>query len=444
MINWLTENITLRISDLLLGQSVRPKLKFLEESQWWDKEKLVGYQNVQLKKIIRHAYHNVPYYNELFKKEKLKPSDIQSVNDLYKIPLLSKSDVKENFPHKMVARNLNRKKLILQSTSGSTGRPMKYFNTADGYSSDIAAYLRGWYWMGFRLGDKFVKLSQNDRKGIKRLQDLVTRNKYIFAKDLTEDNFKAYVRQILRFQPRFLRSYPDPLLFLVNYAEACHIKLPSVQAINTTGNNLMPNIREKVERAFGCEIFDSYSCEGGAVFFECPTHECYHSSMEYGITEILDNEGNTSDTGKVVLTNLVNYATPFIRYDTQDVMEKSKEPCSCGRQLFSAKSLHGREGDILVATHGSLLLIYNFMYFFSKIEEVVEFQVHQKSQTDFVFYLVIAGDFSESLKLKVLEYCQKECGESANVYVECVDEIPLLKSGKRRFLVRDKSVRLEF
>ena len=444
MINWFTENITLQISDLLLNQSVRSKCKFLEESQWWDEERLVEYQNKQLRKIVRHAYDAVPYYNELFKKEKLKPTDVQSINDLYKIPILSKSAIKKNFPNIIVAKTLNQKKLKLHSTSGSTGRPLMYYNTSEGYSSDIAAYLRGWYWMGYRLGDKFMKLSQNPRKGIKLLQDLATRNKYLYARNLTEDDFQSIVKQIVKYNPKVLRSYPDPLLFLVNHSETKGIELPSLHAINTTGNNLLLTVREKVEKAFDCKIFDSYSCEGGAIFFECPTHQCYHSSMEYGITEILDNYGNASNVGKVVLTNLTNYATPFIRYDTNDVMEKSIEPCMCGRHLFSVKSIHGRESDILMAPNGNTLIVHKFTAYFEWIEEVVEFQVHQKSKTDFIFYLVVTSDFDDRLKMKIKDYWEQVCGARSNIFVECVKEIPLLKSGKRRFLIRDKSIKIDF
>jgi len=96
---------------------------FLQESQWWSKEKLEEYQIQQLSKLLNHAYKNVPYYRRVFDERGLKPKDIQDFKDLQKLPYLTKEIIQDNLPN-LVARNYPRSKLRYATTGGSTGIPM--------------------------------------------------------------------------------------------------------------------------------------------------------------------------------------------------------------------------------------------------------------------------------------------------------------------------------
>ena len=88
--NFIIRNIFLPMSDLFLGRSVSKHLRFLNRSQWWSSEDIRTFQNTRLRHLIEHAYTNVPYYNEVFKNNNLSPSDIKSVEDLKKLPILTK------------------------------------------------------------------------------------------------------------------------------------------------------------------------------------------------------------------------------------------------------------------------------------------------------------------------------------------------------------------
>jgi phenylacetate-CoA ligase len=160
LINTITENIILPISDIILGQSISKYLKFLMKSQWWSESDFKEYQNEKLRALIKHAYENVPYYTELFKKLKLTPADIKTTDDLYKLPILTKDIVRENVKNgKIIAKNIPKRKMILSSSSGSTGEPLQYYITKDAESFSKACGIRGWYWMGYRLGDKYIKFT---------------------------------------------------------------------------------------------------------------------------------------------------------------------------------------------------------------------------------------------------------------------------------------------
>lgn len=94
--NKLTEKIILPLSDITLGYTVLKHLKFLMESQWWSQSELEEYQNEKLRQLIKHAYNHTQYYNDLFKKLNLKPSDIKTKEDLHKIPIITKDELRTN------------------------------------------------------------------------------------------------------------------------------------------------------------------------------------------------------------------------------------------------------------------------------------------------------------------------------------------------------------
>jgi phenylacetate-CoA ligase len=150
----------------------------------------------------------------------LRPGDIQKLEDLHKIPILNKAVFYKKGIDMFTSTQISKRDRIQSSSSGSTGEPLFYYRTRDAYSMNLAASLRGWYWMGYRLGDKYIKLSQNPRKTpIKRIQDKMTRNLYLATNPLIGTNFEFILKKIERYKPKIIRCYPDPLLFLARYKQ---------------------------------------------------------------------------------------------------------------------------------------------------------------------------------------------------------------------------------
>ena len=132
--NYLSENIILPFADLITRQSVSNHLEFLLKSQYWSREQLDDHQNMRLRLLIRHAYNSVPYYNDLFKKLNLSIDDIQSKSDLYKLPVLTKSIIRQEGIKRFESVNVKEKNKVKESSSGSTGEPLVYLTTKEAYS----------------------------------------------------------------------------------------------------------------------------------------------------------------------------------------------------------------------------------------------------------------------------------------------------------------------
>jgi phenylacetate-CoA ligase len=442
--NFISENIFLPVSDMATGLSVYKHLHFLNKSQSWTHEQIRSYQITRLRQLLLHAFSTVPYYSELFSVLGLQTRDIHKLEDLSKIPILTKAIIQNKGIETFTSKGISKRNRIPSSSSGSTGEPLFYYRTKDAYSMNIAASLRGWYWMGYRLGDRYIKLSQNRRKSsMKRLQDTISRNQYLATNPLVESNFDTILKTIECFEPKIIRCYPDPLLFIARYKKDHPEFSYRPLAITTTGNTLHSETRTEIEAAFGCKIFDSYSCEGNSTVFECPSHTCYHSAEEYGISEVVDENGSpiSSGIGRLISTDLWNFAHPFIRYDTQDLVEISDEACTCGRKHFRITRIIGRDNDVLVANNGRKFIVHNFTGFFQtdmkQLKRAVDqFQVVHLKNCNLLFRLVVNSNYDQGIGEYIINYWRREFG--SDVEIEIVDVIPFANTGKRKFIIIEK------
>lgn len=442
--NYYSEKVSLPVSDAITGKQIGKYLKLLEQSQFWSADKLREFQNARLRELINHAYNNVPFYHDILTSRGLTPDDIKTVSDLDKIPILSKNDIREGIRSRQLLDSTAKlKDLEGNNSSGSTGEPLQFYLDRMASSLRKATAIRCWQWMDFRLGDKILRISQIPRIGfIKKIQDYATRTVYVKANRLNEDEFDHIVRILNRTKPKILRCYPEPLYLLAKHIEKHKDTIHQVAAINTTGSTLLPEYREFIEQVFRCKIFDSFSCEGGAGAFECPTHKLYHASDEYAITEVVNSEGKPSKVGRLVTTDLWNLATPFIRYDTQDVVELSEGECPCGRNLLHINRIYGRSSDILVTPGGQYLTVNNFTGLFQNLPAVDQFQILQEAADKFRILIKVNSCLDQSVHNQVMGIMKSVIKEDLKLKIETVDDIPLTPTGKRRFLIRDASISL--
>lgn len=446
--NFLTEKVVLPVSDLLTGNSVYKCLQFLNRSQYWTREEIDKYQNAKLRALIEHAYTNVPFYKELLLDLRLKPEEIQTKDDLQKIPIITKDDLRKK-KNKHLATNLKEKKLLYRSSSGSTGEPFQFYVSRHSESMQKASAIRAWYWMGYRLGDKYVKVSMNPRSSlIKKMQDKINNSLYLSSTQLTPESFRIIAGMIKRFDPKIIRCYPVPLYVLAKEIESIQGQYDgkSLKAINTTGSTLHHNTRAFIEQTFKTRIFDSYSCEGGAVYSQCAESGFYHPAEEYAISEFITDEFTHSAPDKPVrhiTTDLHNYASPFIRYDTQDYLVLGPEKiCSCGRHFINIDKIKGRDSDILITPSGKYLIVENFVAYFEWIPEVDQIQVVQDKLDEIAINLIVNETFTPEVKLKIYNYWTNYVGSDVNVTIDVVDEIKLTPTGKRRTVIRNPELGL--
>jgi phenylacetate-CoA ligase len=413
-------------------------LSWLNKTQWWKSEELEKLQNKKLRALIKHAYENVPYYHNIFRRLNLRPEDIKTKDDLDKLPILTKKDIRKNLPN-LLAANLPKSRFMERYSSGSTGEPLKYYLDTEAYSYGWAQTFRCWGWAGFEVGDPYIKVSLNPRTNfIKKIQDRVMNCTYIYASaDIDESTFQSYLKIMEGAKPKIIRGYASSMYLFARFMEQQGLTFSSsLNAVMTTGETLFTHWRELIESSFNVDVYDGYGAEGTPMAFECEEHS-YHKCDETAIIEFLRGDQHVSigEMGEIVVTNLDNYAMPLIRYKVGDVGKPAENYCPCGRGLSIIESIEGRDTDIIVTPKGGFLVVHFFTILFEYIEGVTQFQVVQEKIDKLKINIVKNEKFTEKDFNHIVSWIKKHAGEEMNIDIEFADSIPPTKSGKRRFVI---------
>ena len=396
----------------------------LMKSQWLKAIEIERQSLKKMRALLRHCYDTVPYYNRVFKEQNLKPYDIKSIRDLQKLPILTKSIARENF-HLLISSNFSRNNLYLTSTAGSTGEPFKFMNDPSQLAWVNAAVLRSFYWAGYRRFDKIVNFwgfqSEHDLFPTKPWQRQMTVSS--FGADAKK--IKKMLRFMRWFKPKGIRGYPTSLYLLAKYSDDIKLKF----AVSTS-EMLFEHYRKLIEEKFGCEVYDNYSSREFMIASECEEHQGYHIVSENCILEFIrDNEQvSPGETGRILVTDLVRYGMPFVRYDIGDMGKPSSQPCSCGRGLPLIKSIEGRVTDIIFTPSGKFIspsVIVPIMEL-----DIKQFQVIQKSREDLMIKIVKGPTYSDKDTRFILNSLQKPL-QDMRIEIKFVNEILPTKSGKR-------------
>ncbi len=418
--------------------------KFLEKSQWWDYSELKKYQLKQLKKILNHANKNVPYYHKLFKKIGFRPNEIKELNDLEKIPILTKEEILNNL-NELTNQSCQKSNLIPTTTGGSTAAPMKFFIDNRWEACNMSAAYRSWGWAGYNLGDKLAYLwgatqDLNDYSQKEKIKNYLLRTIKLNAFNISEDIFDSYVKKLEEFKPKIINSYASTMDLFARHLLEKNINTIQPKAILTTGDMLYGRYRKTIQHAFNCDVFDYYSGRDTSLqAAECAEHSGYHLSIENAVVEFIEDNEHVSpgETGKIIITDLCNYAVPFIRYEIGDLGVPSDEICSCGRNLPLMKSLKGRMFDNIVTSDGNLLsgIFFHFLIVYYNIQGIKQFQIVQEKINKIIVYIVKNDRGNGDDVNRFIQYIQEKVGDATTVEIVYVSDIKTTKSGKRLHVI---------
>lgn len=423
---FLYEYLFLPLRDLLSGERVLKYFILLKQSSSWSADEIADFQNKKLRELVEFASKNVPYYREWFRTSGVCPSDIRTVADLNLLPVVSKELMREEGLDRFDSESFPLKKTACLSSSGSTGKPFPYKISKEAVSVNTASKLLTWYKAGYRFGDRYMKIANSPRHGkLKRLQDKVNNCIFVSFFSLDDECLKSILDTIEKERPLYIRSYPAPLYLLARYRNSHAGYGFSPKHIFTTGSTLTAAFREEIENAFGCDIIDSYSCEGTPNVYETVSHEGYLVCQEYGVLEVVD--------GQAISTDLWNYAHPFIRYNTHDLLV----PSDIDGERQHITNIIGRQSDSFITANGTTFTVHDFSSYFIDENECIEaYQVVKCKNGEIILKLVANSAFSNEKKREIERYWSERLGRS--VSVQEVPEIPLMKNNKWLTIVEEK------
>ena len=411
-----------------------------EENRSMDEKNSI--QSQRLKRIIQHAWQHTGYYRDKWQSIGFAPEDLQSQDDLTKLPILTKDDIRTH-KARMMAGGIPKEKLIPKKTSGSTGVSLELWLDDDSMQWKRGCTLYFDEWSGWKIGDKIASIwgnptHQGNWRAVVR-NILLERYDYLDTLKMSEKEMLAFYQRQRRRKPTLLFGHAHSLFFFANFLKQKGLEPFRPKGIISTCMVLHDFERMRIEETFGSRVFNRYGCEEvSLIACECEAHEGLHLNLNTLIVEFI-RDGRpvrAGEAGAIVVTDLTNYGMPFIRYKVGDVGIPSENLCSCGRSLPLMESLEGRVADYVVTPEGSLIsgisLTENFAM---QLPEIKQLQIIQEKR-DFMIFKVVRGEaFSMGSEEKIKNLALERFGAQVAFKCEYVEHIPQEANGKYRFCI---------
>jgi phenylacetate-CoA ligase len=369
--------------------------------------------NRSIRQIVCHAYKNVAFYQNAFRKAGINPADIRRTCDLPAVPITSRTDLMAGGPLSYLCLGADPKKLIAKHTTGTTGTPVVvHMNFAEGAFRKISlmdAYSRRAK-LSYPLTIVDVGPEGKDQS-TKIFQRFGPVNVIRLFRSMP---MEQQIEILLGSRPTLIIGRPSTLWQLALALKERKIRPPRPRIIFAFAEMLFRHVRLLLEEVFDCRVADYYNCEEvGNLAWECPQHsDRMHLNTATGWLEVVDPDGNPvpdGREGRLIVTNLYNHTMPFIRYAMGDRgMLLEQEKCSCGFNGPVMRLLEGRNENFIVLPDGKEItprLMYDVINSalphdrpgWQMINHIRTFQIIQEADDLIIVKTVPGPDYTEDI-----------------------------------------------
>ena len=429
---------------LMLGSGTYYKFrKYIRKSDYYSQEQLKALQFKHLKEIVAHSWRNIPGYKKLWEKGNFHPDQLKSLEDIKRIPFVTKEMLRDNLEEFSYNRLSGIHKI---TTGGSTGIPFAFYQQRRNGIIELAFMHELWsrfypeinYHIDATIlrGKKISKPAEYDP-----LNGLI-----LSSFDLTPENVKQYVTAIEKYKTPILRAYPSSLHVFTSLVKSLGLKINHQFKVIMLGSETLYDFQKnQIKEVFNAPIVNWYGHgEKTVLAGYCEHNDRYHAFPLYGVTEIIDsndNEVHQGEIGEIVGTSFWNYATPFIRYRSKDYAKKGAASCShCGRNHLIIEEIQGREHEFIVDKNKKLIALTGVSIICGTFNELLQFRFVQNEIGKFKFkYIKKQGvDFVNTLGIQNALF--EKIGDNFEIEFEEVNNINRTASGKLMYLEQNLDI----
>lgn len=395
----------------------------VSKSQWFSENDIKDYQLTCLKKIIRYVYKEIPYYRTLFKQLKITPRDIRELDDLAKIPVLTRKEAIKHYDQLVNPDLIN----FTHYSGATSGQRLKWVSSRPWAELFTATLWRGFSWAGLDPSLKVVSLYS-------RVIGEIVKNSLIIREAYDVDKIDDELEQIRNFNPDYAYCYSSGAYMMAQHLLQNNLRLP-LKGVITTSDQLYSHYREAIEEAFQCKVFNNYGCnDGGAWGAECAERSGFHHDFERSIIEFDDN-------GKMIATDLWNYAMPLIRYENGDSGQWLNIKCPCNRAM-PLFTIEGRINDYII-TPTQVFSPTTIDVLLRNNQSIDDIQIVQQSASDIEIYFVRKPNYKlEDIKGSLEPVVSKFKG--MNIILTEQTQIIRPASNKKRLCLNNSNITLDF
>jgi phenylacetate-CoA ligase len=405
-----------------------------------DRGKLIEHQNKNLERIVKYAYDYVPFYHQKLKEMGMKSSDIRTVKDLCKLPIIRKDEIRRNLS-RIISSKFDMNSLHMLSTSGSTGRPLRVFISKEEDDYRKAKHLTANIFCGQKPRDRYVTITSPSHFGeVPRLLRVIGVYDRTFVSVF--DDIDMQISTIEKVKPNVLAGYSSSLLLLAKEVEKRGIEMIKPRFILGGAELIDDFSRRFIEEVFDAPFYDQYAIvELDRMAWQCTAKLQYHIDADSIIMQFLDENGeevSAGERGEIVCTSLFNYAMPFIRYAVGDIGIPSDAECPCGITLPLMNVIEGRKDSLLILPDGRLLSPRTFtiaMNMFKLSRDIDQFRVIQRRTDLFEVHIKKKNEFvdEKTMENELVMHLKRKLNvkeDEVTFEIEFDDDIPFDKTGK--------------
>jgi phenylacetate-CoA ligase len=429
-------------------------------------ERLRAMQWRKLRKMLHFAGQHVPFYRERFRETGIRPEEVRTEEDLLRIPVLTKEDIRRNFPDRLLAEGRRFTAGKLGQTSGSTGESLHFVRPEDSWrrSLEYSVLLRtkrlsnvpvlvlatpictaatcslseAESWFGLpvrRLHKTWFLRHLHDMIGLPSSENILAES----------DDYMGRLAEILHaYSPCMVIADPVYLGSFARYLRHTGGPVPRVRHVLSTYELLTDTLRDTLSEVFGCDVFTQYgSSEINDMANECEHHRLHVRTSNVLIEAMRDGEpARPGEVGRAIVTDLTNYNMPFIRYDIGDVIEPGEPGCRCGRNSETIEAVHGRVGDTIAmngAGRSGVLTPLQADAIFGGLSGIAAYRLVQTSAQSYDISLMPDRSADQPDRQALLRRFRSLLGDGSVPRVEKVDTIRPERSMKFRFVYSEVS-----
>lgn len=383
---------------------------------------------LRIRNLIHHAVNTTAFYGTF-----------DPDTPLEELPVVDKNMIRRHYKDMRSSEYINAKDNRIMTTSGSTGTPLAMVqdkrkalcNTADSIFLESLA--------GYHIGDKcaFIRVwVRNVRKS--KLQLLAENSIMMDSSSLSDESIGQMLDTIRKEKVRMITGYSSALGEISRFIDRNCVDTSdlAVESIIPMSETMPDPVRKRLTEQFGCPVQQTYSNEeNGIMGIQSPKNRSYYINTESYYYEILkldsDEPAEDGEVGRIVITDLTNYAFPILRYDNGDTAVAHHVEHD-GRYHLYLDEIYGRRSDMLYDTSGKPLTPYIITNNLWNVKGVGQYRFLQLSERDYEIRL--SGDPKGVDTEDILKRIRPYLGKGANIHVRFVDEIPVLASGKRKYI----------
>jgi phenylacetate-CoA ligase len=415
-------------------------LEELIESEYWSAAEIEAYQREKLSQTITHAYETVPYYRDVMKQLHLTPKDIRSKEDLQKLPILTKEDVRKNF-HRLISEQVHKQDIVFTHTSGTTGKSLHFYKNKSLIPFQWAIWWRHRKRFGIDVGTWHANFTGKIAVPVNQKHppfwrwNLPMRQVVFNMQHLIPSKIESIINFLNTHPFWFYNGYPSVIHAFVTAAQDKGQYLSFPPSIITTGaENMLDYQRQDIQNYTGAILTDQYGLSEGCGNASHCSELVYHEDFEFGIMECVDPKplGDGREKGTIVCTGFANTVFPFIRYEVGDVgiWHHSNYSCPCGRKSRILTNIEGRVDDYIITPEGHRIM--RFDYIFKDTQNVKESQIIQDKLGEITVRIVRRSSYSIADENLIRSEIKRWISPQLTISFAYVQEIERETNGKFR------------